>query len=102
MFIVFLACIPSVQAFLTSKPHLYLSFDCSTTSASDAIGLADQTNVVVKGVIGLAAMSEIADSLGHLSDASNLSVSLIDHDGEAIIAANHQYLHQSDCHLQYQ
>lgn len=46
-------------------------------STDDFAGsLANQTNLAIKGIIGIAAMGEISTLLGNSADASNYSVSL--------------------------
>ena len=63
--------LPSLHSLLTDAAPLCL---CSAASISDAISLVNQTNVVVKGIIGLGAMGKIADAVGQSGDASHFSV----------------------------
>jgi hypothetical protein len=56
---------------------LYPAFQDSTDIFEGAA--ANQTNLAIKGVIGIGAMAKMASIMGYNSDASNYSVSSYHH-----------------------
>ena len=47
---------------------------CRTASLSDGINANNQSNVVLKGIIGIGAMSKISSYTGHTADETNFVV----------------------------
>lgn len=66
----------SENSLLTFLYRLNLIFDINdrTTSTTDGITGANQTNLALKGIIGLGAMAKISNYTGHKDDSDHFQV----------------------------
>lgn len=71
---------PTVRSLLPSIYHTPLTSRCRTTGLSDLIGnptlvqAVNQTNLALKGVLGIGAMGAIAGAAGNAGDATHYNV----------------------------